>query len=151
MVMSGCALPLYVPPSGPDTAKLTFQNYSVNNVSLIGYKVGKDCSGGALQIVRPNKLLPKKALTITVKADEEFSFSYSYYIRDSVGVTTSCTLPVTFTPHKGMQYVSQFNADDKKCYVSLVSVQGNKVQKEPSFRLRTPITPTFDEKGAFCK
>jgi hypothetical protein len=147
-MIAGCST-VYVAPDKGDTATLTFVNWADRPVTLQGFKVAADCSGGKLNFNEGRGLLQGERLTIRVKADEAFSFAYIYN-RLGVGEIKYALQAATFIPGAGRAYEAPIVVSGDRYAVAVNRIDGPARPAEPSFTLRNWHTPLF-ENGPFCE
>lgn len=109
----------YVTPANGDIASLTFTNLSDAPVSLNGYRIAEDCSGGSVAFGGTTRLGPADAITIITGASTPVSFRF--YRNELDGF---CSTILTFTPRVDGDYAAYFDdsGSSSLCKAGLTSL-----------------------------
>ena len=104
-------------PEGPNTARLTVQNATGEELPLDTYEDGKTCSG---RLTLHNGVPENDIVTVRISAAVPFTLTARG--ADAPGLTggvTYCTVAVTFDPRAGETYLAIYRAGGGKCFLQV--------------------------------
>ena len=141
------------PPVLKAGATVVFERVNAPALTVVYFADGRDCTGR-----RPLPMLDgavREGVPVPIEVGREIAF----WLRQAQGVQAFgplnvgevCEVMVSFTPISGANYrlTYRVSPDGKQCGAALARLQpgrDGRSEKEPTFRVRTPLTPSLEDR-----